>query len=150
MSAITEIINSAAISPTPDRVDDLISIELAKVDGDWEQVARRLAYACLVLERHAEVAVTIPEQLMPSTPEQRGRPPGRVAAGLYVPVKFRTKRETIGAPKQNALPKSTKAHAIHAAEAMRLDPVNLSNARDAAIIELVEHGVRPTEKAYLF
>jgi hypothetical protein len=146
MGAITEIINSFVTSPAPDRIDEVIFHGLANADGDWGRLARDLAYACLALAQREMVAVKIAEQLMPSIPKKRGRPPRPVAAGLYVPVEFRTKRETAGAPRQNALPKSTKVHAIQAVEAMRLDPENLSTARHAAIIELVVNDIRPTER----
>jgi hypothetical protein len=114
---------------------------LADAGGDLEKLARGLMSACFSFAERENLLLKL---LCDSVaPKKKGRPLKKPLAGLTVPPEFRTKRATIGAPKRNALPNSTKVHAIQGAE--RLRSGEAKNAREAAIFELLANRVSPTD-----
>ena len=144
MSVISDFVLDNSELPDQRAVDELLSCAIAQSRGDWETVARTLAYGCEVLRNREELAVAIAEHFaLPKAKNRRGRPRKRPRAGLQV---LKRKRGKIGAPKKHRLPYSTKHHAIEASDLMDLQPESVSNARQAAILEFFRYGEVPTEQ----
>jgi hypothetical protein len=144
MTSTTEIIDTTVKKPTPEAVEKLLAHAFAEAGEDWQKVANGLAYACVLLSQRENLAVALVEFFAQPPRKGRGRPPSK-KTGLYIPVAYRSKRATVGAPKRNDLPDSMKVHALQALTRWESDSGAINNALDAAIHELVANCISPRE-----
>lgn len=119
--------------------DKVIEEALTRASGNWELVARGLAFAAVTLMVESE---------QPPAKRKRGRP----ARGVQIPVKSRTefrkqRNRTRGAPQRHALPHATKDHVQRASEYM--DQHETMAPISAARIELARHGIPASQNQQL-
>ena len=143
-TVLTELIDKTIGDTYKAGVEATITDAISKANGDWEQVARGLAYALgKMAYRYELCAGILSAGLTPEPQKPRGRPRTKPHKGLYIPHKYRTKRKSPGAPKKYALPKPMKWHALEALARWEHSPAEITTAKEAAIVELERHGVAP-------